>query len=109
MPEPNFAPPAAVEPPIADEAVFDERDLLAEEILYLREAIYKLARNGVNEQVLKEMAELRHQVDSLCRALKTERDLGLSPEEEEEALHRSAAEAVLAKEEADLAAQEARR
>jgi hypothetical protein len=48
---------------------------LAQEVALLRVAIRRLAENGDAMEDVKVLAELRHQVEALCRALKTQRSL----------------------------------
>ena len=48
---------------------------LAQEVALLRAAIRRLAKSGDAAGDIKVLAELRHQVEALCRALKTQRSL----------------------------------
>ena len=48
---------------------------LKDEVSMLRAAIRRLAVNGKATRHVKRLAELRHQVDTLCTALKTQRAL----------------------------------
>jgi hypothetical protein len=60
-------------PPLVDPA---EVAGLAVEVALLRSVIRRLSANGgIPNPMLKGLAELRHQVEALCTALKTERAL----------------------------------
>lgn len=48
---------------------------LAEEVALLRAAIRRLAQHGDAAEQVKVLAELRHQVEALCTALKTQQAL----------------------------------
>ena len=56
------------------EAVADV-DGLEQEIAVLRASIRQLASNGDMDVHVKVLAELRHQIEALCRALKTQQSL----------------------------------
>jgi hypothetical protein len=48
---------------------------LTQEVALLRAAIRRLAANGDAAEDVKILAELRHQVEALCRVLKTQHEL----------------------------------
>ena len=48
---------------------------LTQEVALLRAAIHRLAEDGDAAEDVKVLAELRHQVEALCRALKTQQSL----------------------------------
>ena len=48
---------------------------LAQEVAVLRASIRQLANNGDMDVHVKVLAELRHQIEALCRALKTQQSL----------------------------------
>ena len=50
-------------------------DGLAQEVAVLRASIQQLANNGDMDVHVKVLAELRHQIEALCRALKTQQSL----------------------------------
>ncbi len=83
--------PQPPSPPASDQ----DEPVLAAEIGLLRRAIQRLADHRGVADHLKILAELRHQVDSLCRALKTERDLTTPADEELDALGESVTDEIL--------------
>jgi hypothetical protein len=50
-------------------------DGLEQEVAVLRASIRQLANNGEIGAHVKVLAELRHQIEALCRALKTQQSL----------------------------------
>lgn len=52
-----------------------DADGLAEEVAVLRASIRQLSQNGDMAVHVKVLAELRHQIEALCRALKTQQAL----------------------------------
>jgi hypothetical protein len=48
---------------------------LEQEVAVLRASIRQLASNGEMDVHVKVLAELRHQIEALCRALKTQQSL----------------------------------
>lgn len=96
-----FQPHVMPDQPVADELDDDEDPpVLADEIREMRHAVQRLARGGVGADTLKELAELRHQVDALCKALKTEHDVAAARGDPLERLYFKVSEQVLDEEEA---------
>lgn len=69
------AGPDHVLPPSVGPATPTDVAGLELEVAFLRAAIRKLARDGDAEGDVKTLAELRHQIDTLCTALRTQHAL----------------------------------
>jgi hypothetical protein len=62
-------------PPVLDLDAVANVEGLTQEVRLLRAAIRRLAESGDAAGDVKVLAELRHQVETLCRALKTQQSL----------------------------------
>ena len=62
-------------PLVLDLATVAGAEGLSQEVALLRVAVRRLAANGHTAGEVKVLAELRHQVEALCRALKTQQSL----------------------------------
>jgi hypothetical protein len=60
---------------VLDVKAVADADGLAQEVAVLRASIRQLANDGDMAEHVKVLAELRHQIEALCRALKTQQSL----------------------------------
>src|SRR3954453_12557588 len=68
-------PGKATEPLVLDLAAVADVDGLVQEVTMLRAAIRRLVGKDGSANDVRVLAELRHQVEALCRALKTQKEL----------------------------------